>query len=348
MAKDLLIPIAVRKTDGKLCCPDQQEKKGRFECPECKAEVFIRSRLGYRDHFVHKKETNCSASTESLVHLAAKEIISELGFIWLPELKVDFPLIGTSLNEEAKTHQFIECLKEVPIFTKEDRKIQPDLVVKDAKGYRLAVEITYRHPTDDDKKALFPGLNLPCVELDLSELPESIPLDSLRKIIEDSPKNYKWIHNRKSARLQGEEDALRRIEEAKRVAELRAKQIEEAKKARETQKAERELVQRVKREAQPLSVTWRDILSRSAKTPHVDKCPKGPRTNRGHSFANASLDCRKCDCYGGVIGPFPYFTAVRCGWRIRNPLPEWLKPAPPGRPPRPDPDGQFHIPAEDK
>lgn len=331
MSKDLLIPIAIRRRDWKLCSPvDPREKKEEFECPECKAEVFLRSRLGYRDHFVHKTETNCSASTESLVHLAAKEIIAELGFLWLPELKREFPLLGTSLNEEAKAHPFVECLKEVPFHTAEERKIQPDLVVKDAKDNSLAVEITYRHPTTDDKKAVFSILNLACIELDLSELSDSIPMESLRKIISESPKNYKWIHNRKEARIQREEDARRRIEDAKRAAAIRDQIAENSKKAREAQKVEREIRQKIKREAKPLPVTWRDIRSRRDQTPHVDHCPKAPRSNRGRTFANASLDCRKCDCYGGVIGPFPFFTAVRCGWWVRNPLPDWLKPAPAG------------------
>jgi len=325
VSRDLLIPIARRESDGSLCGPEGAgPEQGPLKCPECGKGVFLRTRSGYRAHFVHKVETNCSASTESLIHIAAKEIISQLGYIWLPEIKAFFPYTSATLESPAAKHAFVECKKEVPLFDTGGTKIQPDVLVTDAKGNNIAIEVTYRHPTGIEKIQVISSLNLPCIELDLSEITPDIPLAHLRNVIGEKHTSYRWIYNRKLARLQRAESAQKEIaEEILRKARLEKAQ-EERKKIREAAQQEARLRQRMKKEARPLPVTWRDLVSRYWKTPHVDKCPKACRKSRGHTFANAWIDCVECDCYCGIAGPSRSFTAVWCGWWTRNPLPKWI------------------------
>lgn len=319
MPRELLIPIARKAGDKQLCHPtDSGVRDVKCECPQCGREVVHRQGERYRPHFAHKAQTNCTASTESLVHLAAKEIIGELGFIWLPSINLVFELSGVVLEEEAKQHAFRQSEKEVSRQTADGTLIRPDMVLTDNDGRDIAVEITYRHPTGDEKKAIFPALNLPCIELNLSSLPPTIPLGELRKMIATMPENYSWMFNRRLARLaQIEAEKRRELQQAIR-AENAAKQKEERKMEREAQRVERELRHKIKTEAIQLPVKWRRLLSRIKATPHADDCPKRIRSARGRTFANVVLDCRHCDCYGGTVGAWPEYSAIRCGWYIRN------------------------------
>jgi hypothetical protein len=176
--------------NGKLC---------NCICQKCGFKLIAVQGAKKEHHFRHSTESDCTGGYESLVHLAAKQIIQEKMQIRLPALSVN--VTGTdSKGEELKLTQSI--LKDGKFFrfhtVQPERKIN-DLVadlVASIKNHSLIIEILYTHAVDEEKLDKIKEAGISAIEIDLSNLREE-DLQDWEKFWQaiNDPKRSRWLFN---------------------------------------------------------------------------------------------------------------------------------------------------------
>ena len=154
-------------------------------CPCCRRPLIARKGRIVAHHFAHVGEP-CQYGQETALHLAAKEILSQTGYIVLPAVLP--PMGNVRLAEETSF--------EVERADLEHRLgcIVPDVVLH-IRGKQLLIEVTVTHGIDEKKYAEIRRLGISTVEIDLRDAPRDWNLDELRSVIVDSSPRKKWIFN---------------------------------------------------------------------------------------------------------------------------------------------------------
>ena len=67
-------------------------------CPCCGSALVARKGKRVQHHFSHYDSTTCSGSTETALHLAAKEILEEAMAITLPSVNIEFDMYQRGLE----------------------------------------------------------------------------------------------------------------------------------------------------------------------------------------------------------------------------------------------------------
>lgn len=169
-------------------------------CSHCGESLVAHNTLTNRklSHFQHKSLKNCEGAFETTIHMLAKEIIQEQGYL-------DLPSVGYKLSEYAWAYTMSppEPLDKVQrkrrvYFDKVELEvkvgqIRPDLrcTVRDRSIY---VEIAVTHFVDQAKKAKLLLRDSPVLEIDLSKEERGITKVKLAKALSDVSL-MKWIHN---------------------------------------------------------------------------------------------------------------------------------------------------------
>jgi hypothetical protein len=168
-------------------------KCGLF-CPACRKPLIARKGKLTQHHFAHYKSAECKYAQETAVHLLAKEAIAESGEIFVPELTI----CKEAWNErsyiisEKQTYKIDSVEVESRIGS-----IRPDLTVF-IKGHPLLIEICVTHKVDSEKLSKIKEINISAIEIDLSDIDQSITKDLLLQYIHEGTMT-KWLYNRKEA-----------------------------------------------------------------------------------------------------------------------------------------------------
>jgi hypothetical protein len=258
------LPFGFRTSDGRLVdvLSVPNGKRCGCICPECKREIVARNNPTNAKvpHFAHSAD--CVTAYETVIHEAAKQILRDVGWVWLPAS------IIAPRTKFVFTNHTLE---------KRYDRLVPDVTVWNNDKDRLALEIYVTHEVGPEKQLRLKRLQLSCVEFDLSKLPREINYEQLKMMFLEDKIMARWVYNRR-ARL----EEIRLMREAqRRRSEILAHNRRVAIEAR--QEAKERLVH---------------IRKNSYGYPiyHVDPCPKGVR--RG-GLANVNLDCKECDfCFG--------------------------------------------------
>ena len=172
-------------------------------CPSCGKNLQAKLGLKNRHHFSHNSD-NCSveSTTQTAVHLLAKEIISTQGKLLFPGIFVNY--------SESKWYDYSYRSKVEPIFEakkartvncdevyleKKLESIVPDIIfIKD--NNQCIIEIAVTHFVDDKKSAKINELNLPALEIDLSNYYDSQEFDrtAFEHDVINNCNNRKWLH----------------------------------------------------------------------------------------------------------------------------------------------------------
>lgn len=147
----------------------------------------------------YRRETDKKVrAQESLVHKLCKEVISEIRFIKIPEVKAQ--ILGQDII--LLTEQYI-TINVVNIEKKDsDTGKIPDITAETiilGKKQELYIEVFYKHEVDESKRKMYNYHNKNCIEVDISDLRDNLDLSekSLRKIIKDRIENGAyWVSNR--------------------------------------------------------------------------------------------------------------------------------------------------------
>ena len=231
------------------------------KCPHCGMDLQARLGTGKRQpHFSHNN-ANCDPNTaqQTALHILAKEIIEEQKQVIFPPYSIDFR--ETDVYKSLSSYEREFFCRDIPplIYQKEkivhfdsvtlEKKLSsivPDIIAVDNEQQYL-IEIAVTHFVDEEKKARIIELDLPMIEIDLSDLAMfKIDKAKLKETIIENIQNKKWISNPKifkDAKAQTEkyyEQEIKRIrdEKAKPRVTLEALRREKEKKAnREQRKA---------------------------------------------------------------------------------------------------------------
>lgn len=256
----LKLPFGLRSEDRKYVdvrAVDTGKKCGCI-CPVCEQPLVAKNRATNVRvaHFAHAAD--CIAAYETVIHETAKQIIRELGYVWLPK-SIVAPVTKFNFSQHTLEKRY-------------DR-IVPDVTVWNNDKDKLAVEIRVTHPVDEAKLATLKRMRLSCVEFDLSELPREVTYDDLRRSFEENRVPSAWVFNRRARK-----EEIRRNEESRRRAAEIADHNRKVFALARKEAVRRQVHSRRNRYGYPIY--------------HVDPCP---RDMRAGGLANVNLDCRQCD-----------------------------------------------------
>jgi len=179
----------------------------RCRCAGCGAILVAKKGIKKRWHFAHHNVEIGESCAESAIHAAAKQVLLEQNWLRLPGAHVvisgqtmsGLTLLESSTLSEERIVRFERSCPEVWI-----DGIRPDVV-----GHRgerkLLVEMYFRHQVDDDKRCKLSQLNLPAIEVDLSDLDISTGFEAIRGRVLNETAHKSWLF------FPGEEDERRRL-----------------------------------------------------------------------------------------------------------------------------------------
>lgn len=180
--------------NGKLIHISKVESglKCNCTCPSCGEKLIARKGNKVTHHFAHNSKVECEYGYQTSIHLAAKEIISEIHHIQVPPLYLTFP--GTGRKILLEKEQILDVLEVM--LEKKINNIIPDILLKTNKG-ELILEIFVTHEIDDEKKVKIKKLDIPTIEIDLSKADRTITEVDLKNILLSKGDNKVWIYNGK-------------------------------------------------------------------------------------------------------------------------------------------------------
>lgn len=150
-------------------------------CPHCEAPLVAKNGGSIREHhFAHSHDHECEGAYETMLHLLAKEIISECGVIMLPDCEDDkFPSGLVKLHDVV-----IERWDE-------ENGFRPDLEGIMPNGERLLVEVLVSHKVDKKKHDTIIKKGFKCIEIDLNW--QDGTRESLKEFLTGTSNFRKWI-----------------------------------------------------------------------------------------------------------------------------------------------------------
>lgn len=211
----LRVPFAI---DGKGRVVEaralSRDDTGPFHCAACKSPLVAKRGDINVWHFAHKTEGNCETAFETAVHVMAKQILLDARHFRTPGLicrayvlpsEKDIHLCG-----ERTVHW--EAPGEVEVSLGD---VRPDFVVSFG-DERLIVEVAVTHFSNKAKKAKLTALQIPAVEVDLSDVPRVVTAADLKVRLLDSVEDKSWLYY---PGLSDAEATLREVREQQSVTE---------------------------------------------------------------------------------------------------------------------------------
>ena len=159
-------------------------------CPCCGTSLVAHKGPKVQHHFSHYDSRTCEGSTETALHLAAKEVLEDAMEITLPAVNVVF---GSYLGgiEISTSRKFDIDRVEVETRT---GSIVPDLIAT-IENRLLIIEIFVTHGVDARKIEHIREMGVSAIEIDLSEMPRDLPREMIRHTILDGHVNKRWLYN---------------------------------------------------------------------------------------------------------------------------------------------------------
>ena len=156
-------------------------------CPACGEKLVARNKGKMREHhFAHYFGADCSTGYETSLHILAKNILLKEKRILLPGYKV----LGFTIVEE-KTYECEDVILEMRMSS-----MIPDVYIKTTEGERILIEIKVTHGIDLDKTKKIEFHNTSTIEVDLSEIEQSIDENILRGLLIEKSELKRWIFHK--------------------------------------------------------------------------------------------------------------------------------------------------------
>lgn len=181
-------------------------------CPNCEANLIAKKGNVNEHHFAHEsKECDISIAQETVLHIMAKEILSEAKTIKLPKVILEdgFAFLGKDRYKnikniaddiylQKKIEKYKDSVKIIDnvVLEKYIDNIKPDVIL-DIEGKQLIIEIAVTHFIDNKKKDKIIKLGIPTIEVDLSLYKDKINTltkEYLSQILIKDDKYKKWIY----------------------------------------------------------------------------------------------------------------------------------------------------------
>lgn len=224
MTADLKIALGLRENGtvvyiGEL---DPAKSRGldcRCTCSACGDRLIARLGDIRQHHFAHHNEQGCTGGDESALHRFAKEIFQSENQFKVPEVVAEWEPERIVIRP-ALYFSYVEALLEQHL-----GGVVPDISLKSDHGPAMLVEILVTHMVDSKKKARLKGLQLPCLEIDLSEIYDILSKGEFdrnevrRLLIHDDSSRKKWLRFPDLSEQEEEiRERVRRLREVERIA----------------------------------------------------------------------------------------------------------------------------------
>lgn len=157
-------------------------------CPACKQPLMARQGETYAHHFAHQSNQVCQYGYETSLHYMAKEIIQQAKQFLLPPVCIP---LGPRRSKTIQGARMVS-VRNVEL---EQRLggIIPDIVLY-TDGQPVLVEIYVTHPVDEKKKEKIRKIDLPMIEIDLSQVTREVTREALTEILLQKESQKKWVH----------------------------------------------------------------------------------------------------------------------------------------------------------
>lgn len=176
-------------------------------CFCCGESLIAKKGNQVQPHFAHKSGKDCQYLYETYIHFQAKEIIERVKKILLPVRKQQFN--ERDLSEIVKAKREQKKLGEIKYKTFEvstvklERKLHnivPDIIAT-INNRPFLIEIAVTSFVKEEKLEKIKQIGLPVLEIDLSDIPRSVPITYLEQVVIDGAQNKKWIYNPKENKI---------------------------------------------------------------------------------------------------------------------------------------------------
>lgn len=189
--KQLKLTYAIKDGNGISISEVEKGLKCGCICPACGEALVAKKGDKTMHHFAHYSGSNCEYGYESSLHLAAKEILSNVTEITIPAVYLVFS--STYKEKELISEPKVIKIDNVELEKRFD-SIIPDIVVHSGKK-KLFIEIFVTHRVDEDKIKRIKENGVSTIEIDLSAKETTITNEELKNIlVNDSEEKY-WIYN---------------------------------------------------------------------------------------------------------------------------------------------------------
>ncbi len=199
-------------------------------CPGCGAPLEAVKGRVRQHHFRHAVEVECEGAAESAIHRAAKQMLRERKKLNLPEHRVEAAFLDSQdmrhiaeeiLVRPGTVAEFDSVEEEVGL-----HGMRADLLA--VEGNRpLMIEIRFRHPVDEEKRAKIFAADVSAIEIDLSDLlgEQMADWSAFWALINDRSR-MTWLHNAKET--QAHEDLQKRLPALKATRDKEYLKLEQA------------------------------------------------------------------------------------------------------------------------
>lgn len=159
-------------------------KKCNCFCPICNTPLIAKNKVPallakHEHHFAHFKGYPCKANDETVRHLWAKEVLSEIKSLRLPEGNETIPAGLVHFQ-----NVYIEKMDEVHGF-------RPDAVATLGNGEKLLIEFLVSHKVTEKKRKIIVDNKLNCIEIDINHV--ELDKDAIKLFLLNDTDNKEWI-----------------------------------------------------------------------------------------------------------------------------------------------------------
>lgn len=189
----LRVPFAIDSTGRVVEARTlSREDAGPFHCAACKSPLVAKRGDINVWHFAPKTEGNCETAFETAVHAMAKQILLDARYFRTPSLICRAYVLPSDMDihlcGERTVHWEAPGEVELPL-----GDIRPDFVVS-VGDERLIIEVAVTHFSSKGKKAKLNALQIPAVEVDLSDVPRAVTAADLKTRLLDSIDDKSWLY----------------------------------------------------------------------------------------------------------------------------------------------------------
>ena len=196
----ILLPFGLSEESNQLVYIDDavQGKQCGCICPVCRTPLVAKKGEKRAHHFAHAQDNDCMYAAESALHLAAKDLLKETGYIFVPDYVVHMKdkVCGRYETETVLTSEKVVNNKKIEF---DDVRIEhrfhdivPDILVN-VGGYELIIEIFVSHKVDKEKLGKIRKLNTSALEIKINNFFDVRNRQAFKKTIIDAIDNKKWL-----------------------------------------------------------------------------------------------------------------------------------------------------------
>ena len=198
----LLVPFGLK--EGLLYEPRQVSngKACGCICPGCQ-HPLVAKQNAQTPHFAHAPGEDCKNGLETVIHLAAKQLIAERMEVSIPAVALQIPRgYGERPSTENLYTSNLRTLSEVRIEPWLDG-FRPDIVVVESHRQReMLIEIAVTHFVDDIKLEKIKNRGIYAIEIDVSAAREQMDFALLNRFLFEVPSSGRWLYHPEAAEME--------------------------------------------------------------------------------------------------------------------------------------------------